>query len=951
LDFGGTHVEDPPMHLPPNLFSRVIQVITISRHIFSRHVINLPLYLQSPAKSLFTVLLLAIAHQTSIPTMAMVMVSLNRHRQRRRHTIALTVAIIIAAYTDAGSPLKQSGWLKLRAERPIGLSENTLHMMLRGGSHDASGDEYEAIDESKRLVIVIDVDNTLYSERDLLLSTGKGIESQIVRNTHLFGMLHFNLTSDQCDELYTKYGSTIEGLRHTIPPDQVEDTMAAFYKEVYDPIDFSCLLGMKTDEIDDQVRSGYDHNNSLQHRRSLADFLKSLSRKHPVYLASNSPKAHVIRVINSMGLGGVDISGILSPDAECNTLQQDKSDSNELIYPTKSSPHQYYKQLLTRYPKSSNRIILLDDSVHNLNEAKSVDIDGIHVNQPDRSLEEGLSEAIGHILPPGTIDDSMSPDKKFTFSDIKYLQAKNKVDMNAINPVVWDQLAEKLALRILGNNINELRIADLGAGMLSMLEFILLGGGKEERKKLSLLGLIDKYLELGRNNSNPTHRIARLEYFAYESNLNLLHECKGLLARLGFQEVGIKLQERSLTFNLPASQSKYGMEITVHLRPVDFREERTVPSNLDVIIGCCLADLFDPTQFALSLNRFALGGRSLPLVYLPITFDGTTRFDQAYPSAPSLARNQVIPSDTTAFHIYSESLTSHGHNLDSNRIVNAMRDYGGSLISKESSDWYIDPNLDRRLWDTMIYFFGISGAREMMMKYSYDASGWINRCRVHPRTIVVSNVDLLFHLQAQPRAHGVVGEPSLPRTVNGEPRQTVEVQEIQFVAPYNVTTVTKIWDHSDLSILPPDQVEIESMYSLISSGTELKVFNGSFDSASLDVNIKGMMDKSMEYPLAYGYSLVGRVVACGSNVEDAQSLIGKLVFTFSPHSSRVIVDRDAIHIVPDGITAEDAVFFPSVETAVSLVHDANVRLGENVGVYGQGETPCDNCKFHLISIS
>ncbi len=93
----------------------------------------------------------------------------------------------------------------------------------------------------------------------------------------------------------------------------------------------------------------------------------------------------------------------------------------------------------------------------------------------------------------------------------------------------------------------------------------------------------------------------------------------------------------------------------------------------------------------------------------------------------------------------------------------------------------------------------------------------------------------------------------------------------------------------------------------------------------------------MEYPLTYGYSLVGRVVACGSNVDDVESLMGRLVFTFSPHSSRVLVDRDAIQLVPDGISAEDAVFFPSIETALSLVHDANVRMGENVAVFGQGE--------------
>jgi threonine dehydrogenase-like Zn-dependent dehydrogenase len=123
---------------------------------------------------------------------------------------------------------------------------------------------------------------------------------------------------------------------------------------------------------------------------------------------------------------------------------------------------------------------------------------------------------------------------------------------------------------------------------------------------------------------------------------------------------------------------------------------------------------------------------------------------------------------------------------------------------------------------------------------------------------------------------------------------------------------------------------------LISSGTELKIFKGLFDEAALDVNIKGMTDESMKYPLSYGYSLVGVVTRCGDEVADAQDLIGKIVFTFSPHSTNAIVDRDAVQIVPDGISPEDAIFLPSVETALSIVHDAHVRVGEKVAIYGQG---------------
>ena len=92
----------------------------------------------------------------------------------------------------------------------------------------------------------------------------------------------------------------------------------------------------------------------------------------------------------------------------------------------------------------------------------------------------------------------------------------------------------------------------------------------------------------------------------------------------------------------------------------------------------------------------------------------------------------------------------------------------------------------------------------------------------------------------------------------------------------------------------------------------------------------------MAYPLAYGYSLVGRIVACGSNIGNKDEVLGKLVFTFSPHATHVVADLDSLQVVPEGISAEDAIFMPAVETALSIVHDAHVRIGETVAVYGQG---------------
>jgi len=129
---------------------------------------------------------------------------------------------------------------------------------------------------------------------------------------------------------------------------------------------------------------------------------------------------------------------------------------------------------------------------------------------------------------------------------------------------------------------------------------------------------------------------------------------------------------------------------------------------------------------------------------------------------------------------------------------------------------------------------------------------------------------------------------------------------------------------------------VRSLFSLISSGTELKVFKGAFEHATLDVNIEAMKHTTMKYPLKYGYSLVGIVTRCASDVIDAPSLVGKQVFTFSPHSSLIQVHRNNVQVLPYGIRAEDAIFLPSIETALSIVHDAKLNEGESVAVMGQG---------------
>lgn len=43
-----------------------------------------------------------------------------------------------------------------------------------------------------------------------------------------------------------------------------------------------------------------------------------------------------------------------------------------------------------------------------------------------------------------------------------------------------------------------------------------------------------------------------------------------------------------------------------------------------------------------------------------------------------------------------------------------------------------------------------------------------------------------------------------------------------------------------------------------------------------------------------------------------------------------------VFVFAKGISAEDAIYLPAVETALSLVHDVHPRVGESVAVFGQG---------------
>ena len=621
-------------------------------------------------------------------------------------------------------------------------------------------------ENAKRRVLILDVDNCLYSESEIKAATGGGIEWQIINKTHEFGEKELNLSKQECDEMYLSHGSTIEGIRYKLlsegqSKEQILKVLEHYYHYVYDGIDMTCLLPLKDSSL---VNTGYNHAMSRKRREVIRDMLHNMP--YPIYFASNSPKKHVLRALSALGLKDIKYAGLLTPDTT--------GGDGRLEFPTKYNPEQFFHSLLEEY--ETNELILVDDSKNNLNKAEGIGIQGLRVNGDSMNLEEALSAFAGHIE-----TTSLTREDVYEFSDVKYLRSKNEVDKIAISVKVWEELSVKLS-RKLSDEVKHLRIVDVGSGLLSMLELVLIGGGGKEP-------LIKR-----------TTQGQKLEYIAYESNGNLLKACLERLKTLGFRKIGGKGDDKEFIFTKAGKKNE--IEVKVILRVKDFAEESLgKDEHPDLIIGCCFADLFQPNELVSAIARFTnyydSDKNNDIIVYFPITFSGTTQFLPPKPFENNAGH--VIPSDTMAFQLYAKSLEQqHMHNLDPTRIVEAMKDVGASLLTSSTSVWHIDPIENNYLWNTMLYFFGNSAAPQIMNRGS-DSLGWVNRARKTRPTIRVMNQDLLFEF---PAANTDAMNAFDIRGGRGGPATHEQIEEIEFQSPRKVGKKIK-----ERVILGPNEVE------------------------------------------------------------------------------------------------------------------------------------------------
>lgn len=174
-------------------------------------------------------------------------------------------------------------------------------------------------------------------------------------------------------------------------------------------------------------------------------------------------------------------------------------------------------------------------------------------------------------------------------------------------------------------------------------------------------------------------------------------------------------------------------------------------------------------------------------------------------------------------------------------------------------------------------------------------------------------------------------------------RKDTVARAVWFTAPNSVEIIEDEANELQGSRLSDRGVEIRSICSGISAGTEMLLYQGKvpqnipLDNWAENKGATGDDSLMIRYPVKYGYCNVGRVVETGPDcLEMSKKASGDIVFTFHPHETRFTTSESACTLIPKGMDPHLAVFLANMETAIGIVHDSEVRLGETVAIFGLG---------------
>jgi 2-desacetyl-2-hydroxyethyl bacteriochlorophyllide A dehydrogenase len=163
--------------------------------------------------------------------------------------------------------------------------------------------------------------------------------------------------------------------------------------------------------------------------------------------------------------------------------------------------------------------------------------------------------------------------------------------------------------------------------------------------------------------------------------------------------------------------------------------------------------------------------------------------------------------------------------------------------------------------------------------------------------------------------------------VSAEPAPDTEARAIWFAAPR-----TTEFRPETVPSPGPGEVRVRSVASAISHGTEMLVYRGEVPT-DLPLDLPTLAG-DYAFPIKYGYATVGRVLDVGPNAQTFSP--GDPVFVHHPHQDIFVVPADFPVRLTSELDLTHGLFFANLETAVGVVHDTPLRLGETALVFGQG---------------
>jgi threonine dehydrogenase-like Zn-dependent dehydrogenase len=141
--------------------------------------------------------------------------------------------------------------------------------------------------------------------------------------------------------------------------------------------------------------------------------------------------------------------------------------------------------------------------------------------------------------------------------------------------------------------------------------------------------------------------------------------------------------------------------------------------------------------------------------------------------------------------------------------------------------------------------------------------------------------------------------------------------------------------------LQPNEIQLRTLYSGISAGTELSAYRESnpYLSKRWDDDRRLFLDEgvSLRHPIeGWGYEEVGEVAEVGSAVTRVRP--GEVVWGTWGHKSTTVVDEDwaAQRTLRSDVDPMIGIFSRIGAIALNAVLDADVHVGEYVAVFGQG---------------